>query len=110
MGEIILPEHTLQVEFLDYGKHGPFCQMFIGKRDGTKVANTPPQPADLRLCLDLLGDMAAFYKIPEYELISLAIQLETAFTQRIEKERKRIAEESIRQVLTASLGIEPGGD
>jgi hypothetical protein len=90
MSGIILPEYTLQVEFLRLGEHGLFCQMFVGKRDGTKVASTPPQPAVLEVCLELLSDMAKFHEIPEHERIGLAIQLETLFRQYAEEGRKRV--------------------
>ena len=89
MGKILIPSYSLQVEFLNYGKHGLHYQMFIRKGED-RVASTPPQPANLALCLELLADIAKVREIPDDERIGLGIQLETAFRQRAEEDRKKV--------------------
>ena len=97
MGIIEAMRYALQVEFLDFRERGLYCQLFIeenvakdGKPDWRRVKSTSPQPANLRLCLGLLTDIGKFHEIPEYELVGLTIQLETAFRTKAEEERKKI--------------------
>ena len=88
MGSKLIPNYSLQVEFLDYGEHGMHCQFFIRKGE-ERVESTPPQPANLQICLDLLCSIAKFFEIPEAECVGLGIMLETAFRRLAEARRRR---------------------
>ena len=102
MGSKLIPNYSLQVEFLDYGEHGMHCQFFIRKGE-ERVASTPPQPANLQICLDLLCSIAKSFEIPEAECAGLGIMLETAFRQRTKTVRERIEAERQRIVPATPL-------
>lgn len=89
MSIILTPDYSLQVEFMDYGEHGLHCQLFIRKGEAN-VRNTPPQPAILPVCLELLRDIAKVHEIPEDELAGLEIELQTAFRRHTAEERTKI--------------------